>query len=1011
MKIQTQRSSRPTRKLLTCALASCLMLGVAPSVLAQSTAATIRGQVSADSAPASDATITATNLATGFTRSVKAGAGGSYSLVGLPPGGYRIDVVSGGQTSSQNVTVAIGQTATLNVAVGVMTPASTDATTLGTVTVTAPPLQEARTSEVATYVSLKQIEALPQASRNFLAFADTVPGMIFESGQDSSSRLRGGAQNSNGINVFIDGVGQKNYVLRGGVSGQDSSSGSPFPQLAIGEYKVITSNYKAEYDQVSSATVTAVTKSGGNEFTGSFFWDYTNSDWRKTTLREDNQGAKVRSNEEQYGASFGGPIIQDRLFFFATYEGKEIDRPREVRIGDSAFNPADLTPELRDFLTSDAATFKQDMYFGKLTWFAGDNHFVELSAKQRTEAEITGFGDANTLSYGSRKNNDSTRIALRYQFSTTDWLNELNITSEDDFWNPRPISIGPGYQIRNNLINTGDGNTILNIGGGRDFQNKGQKGYSIQDDLTFTGFEGHIMKMGVKFKSVEIEAFEQQPFNPQYAIDYYENLAAGRNTVSSFIPFRVEFGAVTPGAVDRAITSRNKQFGIYFQDDWEVNAKLTLNLGLRYDYEQTPGFTNYVTPAALVTALNGWSNIRNADYRISDYISTGNNRDAFKGAWQPRLGFSYDLFEDQRHVVFGGAGRSYDRNLFDALALEQSKSSFPTYRFNINTPRHACTVGVNNCLAWNTGLLDPANLAALVAANPNLGSEVNLMNNDLKTPYSDQLSIGMRNTFPVWGHDWTTSASIAHIRSYDGIVFTLGNRWPNGSFRNPGNPSATWGSQPWGFPIPGYGTLLLADNGIETRLNTFLLSIEKPYSSASPWGFTVAYTYSDASENRLNAANSDERYLFDYPNLNGQPFLTSIGVPKNRLVATGIGGFGGFTLSSKLTLASPSPRDAVNCNAAVSFDNCFFDPLIPSGTIGFKQFDVALQKEFDTGSNVKLRVRADVFNVFNWRNYTDFDTWRGGPGAANANPNFGNRSGDGTVWPPRLFKLSLGLNW
>ena len=117
---------------------------------------------------------------------------------------------------------------------------------------------------------------LPQNSRNFLEFADTVPGMQFQQNSNGQTELRSGAQSANGVNVYIDGVGQKNYVSRGGVGGQgklaDSAAsnsgtrGNPFPQLAIGEYKVITSNYKAEFDQVSSAAIVAATKSGTNEF-------------------------------------------------------------------------------------------------------------------------------------------------------------------------------------------------------------------------------------------------------------------------------------------------------------------------------------------------------------------------------------------------------------------------------------------------------------------------------------------------------------------------------------------------------------------------------------------------------------------------------------------------------------------------------------------------------------------------------------------------------------------------
>src|SRR5690606_15793461 len=111
MKSRHKATRTHHRTLLACALASC-MLVAAPQALAQSAAATIRGQVSADSAPASGATVTATNLATGFTRSAQTSASGGYTLAGLPPGAYRIDVASDGQTSTRNITVQVGQTVT-----------------------------------------------------------------------------------------------------------------------------------------------------------------------------------------------------------------------------------------------------------------------------------------------------------------------------------------------------------------------------------------------------------------------------------------------------------------------------------------------------------------------------------------------------------------------------------------------------------------------------------------------------------------------------------------------------------------------------------------------------------------------------------------------------------------------------------------------------------------------------------------------------------------------------------
>src|SRR4030095_1577874 len=137
--------------------------------------------------------------------------------------------------------------------------------------------------EVGTNVSQDQIENVPQMTRNFLEFADTVPGVVFEVDAKGKTSIRGGAQNANGVNLYIDGVGKKGYV-RSGVSGQaGDTQGNPFPQLAIGEYKVITSNYKAEYDQLSSAAITAISRSGTNQFDGQAFGTYSADNWRART--------------------------------------------------------------------------------------------------------------------------------------------------------------------------------------------------------------------------------------------------------------------------------------------------------------------------------------------------------------------------------------------------------------------------------------------------------------------------------------------------------------------------------------------------------------------------------------------------------------------------------------------------------------------------------------------------------------------------------------------------------
>ena len=996
MKYRNTRKPRMSRSLLTAALYGCL-LSASPYLLAQSTGATIRGQVLVDSAPASDAQVTATNVATGLKRTVQA-SNSTYSLGGLPPGTYTIDVAANGQSSSQTVTVAVGQTATVNLGVGgVAESAPTgEATDLDTVTVVAPPaMVETKTSELATYVSQKQIEALPQGTRNFLAFADSVPGMVFSRDGNGNTKLRSGSQSASNTNVYVDGVGQKSYTLPGGVSGQDTSRGNPFPQSAIGEYKVITSNYKAEFDQISSAAIVAATKSGSNEFHGDFFYDKTTTQWREKTPAEEDSGEKVKSREEQYGLSLSGPIIQDKLQYFIAYEAKEYNTPKTTTLGSpSRYDISQVPAEYLAEVGSTDSPFKQDMYFGKLTWLLNDYNMLEFSAQVRQEDEVLRGGGQNLPSRATVNVNDVARYDLRYQYSGDVWLNDAHVTYEDTSWAPQPLTPGNGYILTvSDLTEPGirrQTDTVLNAGAGPNNQEKGQKGWGVQDDLTFTGWEGHTLKMGVKFKSVEVNAVERHFSNPQFTYDI---------DLSTTQPYKVEFGTGDVGTSEGFTTSTNKQFGIYIQDDWEVNEHLLLNLGLRYDYETTPSYEDYETPQALVDTLRAWPNIHQpgVDYDIEDYISDGGNRKPDRNNWAPRLGFSYDLNADQRHVIFGGAGRAYDRNLFDYVQVEQNRASYGRYQFYFPDADGVCR-NETGCVPWDPAYLEPGALATL-AQTVDLPREWWLNHNELAVPYSDQYSIGMRNVFDMFGHEWNSEVAFVRINSYDGLVATQGNRRPDGSWFPPGG---TWGA-PWDFDSPA-GQIVIVRNGYETKTNSVLLSLNKPYTKTSGWGTTLAYTYTDGKQNTNSNGWID---MFDYPDTSYYGWLPARGVAQHRFVGTGIvDGPWGLTFSAKLTLESPKPRTGTNCLAG--WNDCIIDSYKPDGTIGFTQLDLAATKEIALSDDLKIRLRADVLNVTNERNWDGYDDWWGAPGEPNAN--FGTHN-DSIVYPTRMVKLSFGVNW
>jgi len=979
-----------SRSLIAAAVATAL---AGPAMVwAQTSDATLRG-----SAPA-NSDITATNMATGATRRTKASAEGSYVLVGLQPGTYRINAGPGTETV---VTVSVATTSTLNLQAAAATeeaPAE-----LGSVDVSATRLAEMKTSEIGSYVSQHQIETVPQITRNFLEFADNVPGMLFNVDQNGNTTLRGGAQTTSSTNVFIDGVGQKNYVKEGGVTGQSDSQGNPFPQLAIGQYKVITSNYKAQYDQVSSAAITAETRSGTNEFESAAFYTFTDDSLRERTPGESASGRKTASESNEYGISFGGPIMKDKLHYFFTYEAKRFDTPIVVVPGVANVNNF-LPPDVASQFGNSTVSFEEDLFFAKLDWELGFNDRIEVSGRLRDESKIGNFGNDIAESAGLDTKNDDTRIVARWQHSADAWFNDLVFTHEDAFFNPTSQSSGNGFaytwqpQQNRQIIKVGPADP-------RATQNKGQKAWGLQNDFTFTGIAGHTIQAGVKYKDAELTAQDAGTGNPQFTFDVNP---AGTDTSPYKVFFTVPVQGLSPVAI-----SENKQLGIYLQDDWEVNDRLTLNLGIRWDYEETPSYLDYVTPANVIAAFNSehgrgapagqtyGESLALGGVDPNDYVSTGNNRDADTDNFQPRLGFSFDLTGEEKHVLFGGAGRSYDRNLFQWIQLEVTKGTLQNFNINFDQPDHDCgTPGPTNptCVNWDPAFLNGVeNLAALVSAS-NIGGEVFMINNDLEVPYSDQYSLGIRNRLG----DWNTSATVARVLSKEGFAYTLGNRYPTGDF---------WqgGSQPWGHSPPGFGAFIIGNNGIETRSTQLLLSAEKPFTDASGWSTTFAYTYTDAKGNR----DINETFAFDQEWIGDYPFIRSNAVPKHRLVATGsYEGPWDLLFAGKLTLATPTPTNGIACYGVQfpSGSNCEPRSATVEDTLGYRSLDVQVTKYFDIADISQIYLRVDVLNATDEENFADVVQSWGSGGQLNPDPveylQTGNIRG-----VPRTIRLTFGAQF
>lgn len=977
------------------ALLATSLLAATPAV-AQLTTATLRGQVTAAAAPAPGAAIEAVNIATGaITRSI-ADADGSYVLTGLRPGTYDVSfTATGGAKVTRRVIVSVGQTASLDVDTATETAQPADeaaATTEGgqTIVVQGTRLAETRTSEVGTNVTDDQIENLPQNNRNFINFAALAPGITVNQSEFRQTFAGGGVgatregESFGGpqVNVFIDGVSLKSNVNQGGIVGQDVSRGNPFSQLAVSEFRVLSSNFKAEYEDAGTAIITAITKSGTNEFHGEGFFSYQDKSMiaKDFFVKRDNL-EEPKLTRKQYGAGLGGPIIKNKLFFFGSYEANIQDRARTVVPGGSEEIQALLPFDVDEFRGSFTSPFREHLGFGKLTWQAAENHLVELSASLRTETDLRGFGQQEARERGESVENDVYTAKLRYDYRGDKFINEATID-----WLKSDLKFGALGEAGFGRIYQG----VISVGGRPQFQEVGQEGLTFRNNVTFNDIHwhgDHLVKVGAKISFQKYKVGGSGPnANPQF-----EFIRDSRGTADPSDDLTFDFPAVVRfGAGDPEVKAKTTQVGLFIQDDWEVNEHLLINAGLRWDYDSNAKNNSFETPPAAVEALLALGEdprIQPAFFDVEDYISTG-DRKAELDNFAPRIGFSYDLNADQRTVFFGGFGRYYDRALFRSAAEETLLSQFRSGEllFSQNgLPRDG-----RPTIIFQPEFLTEEGFAALLASlasdptSPGT-TELRVIPNDLKTPYTDQFSLGARQRFGIF----RTSLTFNHVIGKNQIGYA------------PLNRSAVPGASGFFDFIPlinGYSNVVAAFNTRKSKYDAIFLTIDKPYTRASGWGVGLAYT------GVLRSKNRGFEFNFDYPNIGDQPFVPNAGYEKHRAVLNGIVDLPwDFRLSGLVTYGSGAPFFVIDANDGFQPGNIrlgYFEHL-PH----FLQVDLRLQKIFRLFGGKEVTLSAEVFNLLNRANFGGADGFT----CCGGNPNFGKPNS--LSGPPRSFQVGAAFRF
>lgn len=990
-------------------IAIAAALTVATPAYAQVEFGTIQGHVEG---AAVGTPVVAVDTNTGQRGTGTVNAQGNYEIFGLRPSTYTI-TVQGKQP--QTATVFVGQTVNVD-----FVPART---ATGAIVVTGRrSAQPVQAQTVATNITPAQIENLPQNQRNFLSFAALAPGMQLIS-PSGSQQLQAGALSPSAVNVLIDGMSFKNPINHGGIFGQNFGLGNPFPQIAIQEYQLETQNFGAEVGQSASALLTAITKTGGNQFHGSAFVEYQPKAFiEQPHFDKLNHVPKPDYKRWQFGGDLGGPIIPDKLTFYVAGEGTVENLPTST--GNVQGIPSALASQIN---ISHTKNFKQGLYFGKLTWFATPDDTVNLEAFVRRENNLSDIDSNATSSHARTILTHQTRFQVQWKHTAGNFLNYLNVAYDKATQSTPSVGTGPEFNISRPfsdqatcLANTPTASQAVNCGStvgtsggyqnpdfsvlaetGAHFFNQAdnQKSWIIKDDATLRHGE-HTFKAGAQLTFYDLARTVNNAFNGRY---FYFNTGP----TGTFDPtVNIPYGAQVNIQPSQTVSGKDTQIGLYIQDEWKPDVHWTINAGIRWDFESNPNNKDYVTPPDIAAALRAYPGWAARGINPEDYISNGHNRKPVWDEFQPRLGVSYDLHGDRDTVLFGGAGRYYDRPLFIEGVIEGLTNSSLVQQVTFCQAFAGRPGGPPaNCVNFTPALLDPNNLRPVAAALANgQGGPVWVLPNKLKMPYSDQFDIGVRKRFgPI-----TATLTYSHVESHNLFMFVRANFFQNGWYtRFPVTDSTgaiigctnggdafinDYNNPPANFPnCPAINGQLSgrtgrldrgSDNG-RARLDALYLQIEKPFTDTSTWGFTEAVTLQRARSNLTHNLFDDEAW--NEPAFGTYGWANVAGVPKWQSVTSANWRAPyGFILSGTLTLTSGPSFGHINCDIPIPPDaGCYANlggVYWPKQDIGYKRLDIRVAKTFKMPWGHELTADFEAFNVFNWlnRNYSE---WTSGGGA------------------------------
>ena len=830
---------------------SAIALSVAGIAAAQVTTSAVRGSVSNDEGQAVvGATVTITDPATGLERSATTNQTGQYTIRNLPvSSGYVVTVTSSDYQGQfiEDVGLNLGDATQVNFSLSTDTESRQETIV---VTASASDLTPTATGPSASF-DLEMLQRAPAINRNITDVLRLDPRIYVDESRGDINAVQCGGKNSRFNSLTVDGVRMNdNFGLN--ANGYPTER-IPFSYDAVEQVAVELAPFDVQYGGFSACNINAVTKSGTNEFHGYAFGDYTNDSLRSDSLEGDDI-TTGEYDEYRYGFGVGGPIVKDKLFFFAAYEKLEgVNLFDRGALGSGAVNEVNITQaevdEIRNIALNlydydpgtipSSADNSDEKILVKLDWNINSNHRASFTYNWNDGFNIAqSDGDSDELEFSNHLYERGAELTSYAGSLYSDWTENFSTEVRIGYseLDNRQVSVG-GTDFGEITVETDDVDVYL----GGDDSRQANKLYYETLNFALKGFYttgAHNLSFGYERETLDVfNLFVQH--------------------VETEIDFDASSGATLPGVWDPAIENfrlgladninyNNSPTGdpnnaaadwgysvntLYAQDQFDFGNGVILIGGLRYDW--------YTTDDKPLT---------NADF-LADYGFSNNQTLDGEGLVQPRLGFEWDVSDnlDLRGGIglySGGNPNVWVTNAYQNNNVLQFGADGSAYGLEQNSgpsiftiPYGLCEDGVPN----GPGYCVPQAMVDAVAAGTGSNFEINYIDPNFEIPSEWKVAFG--GTYyanaPSLGGEYVLSGDILYTVSQDSAVWIRGDLEQSGTTTVDGQTYPTYAS----VREPSY---VLTNSPNDAKSLLVSGSITKSYDFGLDWA--LGYAYTDAED-------------------------------------------------------------------------------------------------------------------------------------------------------------------